>query len=132
MNKLPDFDAQLITETFFPDSVDHPWEINSGECMEWAYLAYLIFEHVELWDTYPNHAFVKWNGLFYDSEAIHGKEDPFDLAATCFCDEDCVCHPKQHEKNDVGVLSFQRPWKRKIDWVSLKQRAEDFLRDREH
>lgn len=44
----------------------------------WSFLVASTFKGVELWDTYI-HAFVKRNGLFYDSENLTGVDDPMDL-----------------------------------------------------
>ena len=79
MRKLKNFDPNFITETFFSE-ID-PEEINMGQCFQWAYLAYNLFENVELWDL-PHHAFVKYKGKYYDSECPNGEKDWRDLPAS--------------------------------------------------
>jgi len=63
--------ANLITNTFFPEYVERPYIINCGLCFEWAYIAYMLFDDIELWSN-KNHAFIKYNGKFYDSESPEG------------------------------------------------------------
>jgi hypothetical protein len=57
-----------------------PRGINRGKCFAWAYLAHLMFEGVELWDT-NCHAFVKAGNRFYDAERLQGVEDWRELPA---------------------------------------------------
>ena len=73
MKKLSKFQAKLVTETYFKDWND-PEQINMGRCFIWAYLAHQTFTCVELWH-HPNHAFVRWNGKFYDAELTKGIAD---------------------------------------------------------
>jgi hypothetical protein len=78
MKKLTQFRPQLITETFFSDV--KPNRINHGQCFIWAYLAYKSFKGVELYDT-NCHAFVRYNGRYYDSERPKGEKNWYDLPA---------------------------------------------------
>jgi hypothetical protein len=78
MKKLPNFKASFITETFFSDVPRK--NINKGRCFAWAYLAFKIFDGVELWDTW-GHAFIKYRGKFYDSDRPRGEKDWRDLPA---------------------------------------------------
>ncbi len=80
VKKLTPFKPSLITKEFFPD-YDDVSVINEGECFIWAYLAFLIFKDVEIWDV-NCHAFVKYKGKFYDSEVLRGSPDWQDLPAT--------------------------------------------------
>lgn len=81
MKKLPHFKASFVTETFF--SHIHRDRINRGHCFAWAYIAFNLFEGVEIWDT-DSHAFVKYQGKFYDSDKPEGEEDWKDLPANNF------------------------------------------------
>lgn len=73
MRKLTPFNARFVTETYFPEEVNTPDNINLGRCFSWAYLAFVTFYGVELWDV-SCHAFVKYRGKFYDSETPNGVE----------------------------------------------------------
>jgi hypothetical protein len=79
--KLPNFKASFITENFFAHVPKH--RINKGHCFAWSYIAYHLFEGVEIWDT-DNHAFVKYKGKFYDSDRPNGEKDWKDLPACNF------------------------------------------------
>lgn len=81
MKKLPHFKASFVTETFFSHIPQD--RINHGHCFAWAYIAFNLFEGVELWDT-DNHAFIKYHGKFYDSDRPNGEEDWKDLPACNF------------------------------------------------
>jgi hypothetical protein len=84
MNKLKIFQPQLVTINFFPEYKSIPEDINYGQCFLWAYVAYHLFEGLELWDTgvhCPAHAFVRHRNKFYDSECLEGAEDWRDLPA---------------------------------------------------
>lgn len=74
MKKLSPFNAQFITETYFPEYQDNPELINQGQCFQWAYLAHQTFAGTELWDLHY-HAFIKYKGRFYDSETPNGVKD---------------------------------------------------------
>lgn len=86
--RLKLFTPELVTTLFpekdlrqHPDQINHGLcMINHGLCMRWAYMAYLLFENVELYSSYV-HAFVKYNGLFYDSEMLDGVFDSSKLPA---------------------------------------------------
>ncbi len=80
MKKLQSFKPSLITKEFFPGYKDVSI-INEGECFIWAYMAYLLFEDIEIWYN-EHHAFVKYRGRFYDSEVLKGSRDWQDLPAT--------------------------------------------------
>ena len=84
MQKLKQFNPQFITETFFPQYKNDPHKINWGQCFQWAYIAYMLFEGVELWDTH-GHAFVRHQDKFYDSERLEGTTDWRELPAIASC-----------------------------------------------
>ena len=52
--------------------------INTGWCMQWAYMAWLMFEDVELFSV-PGHAFIRYHGKYYDSERLNGVDHWLDL-----------------------------------------------------
>lgn len=70
-------DAKKITQTFLSEcGLNRPGDINWGFCYYWAYVAYKLFggELVTV-DYYGGHAFIKVNGLYYDSETPEGVEN---------------------------------------------------------
>lgn len=76
--KLTEFAPKLVTTTFPMSYQKVPSRINEGNCMRWAYTAYFMFPKVQLWDN-VGHAFIKYQGKFYDSEALEGVDDVRDL-----------------------------------------------------
>ena len=72
-------DVHFINQTFFPN--DDVKDINYGRCFLWAYTAFRLYKRVELWD-FEIHAFVRYEGRFYDSERPLGELDWRDLPAT--------------------------------------------------
>ena len=64
------FQPERIHPYFFPQ-YRHPIQINYGDCFRWAYLASKLFKGVELWSYYL-HAFISYDGKFYDSECLFG------------------------------------------------------------
>lgn len=65
------FDANFITENFYPDW--EPYLINCGSCYDWAYIAVKLFHEVDikLW-TNRDHSFIRIGRRFYDSESPSG------------------------------------------------------------
>jgi hypothetical protein len=49
-------------------------EVNYGDCYKWAWIAYKIFNDVELW-SHESHAFIRYRRKFYDSETLNGIEN---------------------------------------------------------
>lgn len=125
-------DVGFINRTFFSDYYDVS-VINQGECFRWAYIAYRLYNDVELWDI-PSHAFVrsKTTGLYYDSETPDGEVDWRDLPATNF-GVGCGCgrcgEPPRHFK----VLGFFRfVWRGmakryETDWHLLNQQITELI-----
>lgn len=70
--KLP-FQPNIIHSNFF-SKYPHPIEINFGDCFKWAWIAYKLFQDVELW-SHESHAFIKYRGKFYDSETLSGTKN---------------------------------------------------------
>lgn len=125
MKKLQQFSAQLITQEFFPQYLDKPQTINWGQCFQWAYLAFLLFEDVELWDTHT-HSFIKYKGKFYDSERPNGVLKWRELPAA-----DCRCKycstPVKHTE-----CEFKKQWNQSCKkygqkWIKLRKQAKQFL-----
>ena len=85
MRKLPGkIDGRLITKEFFPNAVGYERIINCGDCYRWAYIAYKLYEGVELWSN-DSHAFPYQRGRFFDSESPQGEKSLEDLV----CNESC-------------------------------------------
>jgi hypothetical protein len=128
MKKLIQFNATFITETFFPQYKNAPEVINYGECFKWGYLAYMVFEGVELWDTH-GHAFVKYKGKFYDSDRPLGVLDYRELPAVDWCRcKFCWAGAKKQT-----LTSFKREWKGACfryasNWKQLEKQAERIVR----
>jgi hypothetical protein len=77
--KPAQFDADFISQVFFPKYYpDHLTMVNCGYCYDWAYYAYCLWPHVELWSTL-GHAWVQLKGKCYDSEAPQGVESHLSL-----------------------------------------------------
>jgi hypothetical protein len=76
--KLTEFRPELVIETFSIEYRKNPRKVNYGNCMRWAYTAYHMFPKVELWSN-DGHAFIKYQGKFYDSEELDGVLDWRDL-----------------------------------------------------
>ena len=74
MSKLKEFQPELVSTTLPLHLQKNPREVNYGNCMRWAYTAYHMFKKVELWDT-DCHAFIKYEGKYYDSETLDGVND---------------------------------------------------------
>jgi len=81
-------DGDLITRNFFPEYVGHEKGINSGNCFNWAYVAYRLYKNVQLWQN-SAHAFVKQNGKFYDSESPFGTNHYANLGCNTRCSWCC-------------------------------------------
>lgn len=145
--KLERFQPKLITETFFPDYVNKPEDINYGLCWEWAWLAHKTFKNVELWDICA-HAFVRHRNKFYDSQRLLGEEDWKDLPASNFgmsyylepCGT-CLTHPGRVDGNiEASPLTesqFKLHWgsqtKRfNMSWAQLDKLAQQELRRHAH
>jgi hypothetical protein len=85
MRKLPGkIDGRLITKEFFPYAVGNEGDINCGNCYRWAYIAYKLYEGVELWSN-DAHAFPYQRGRFFDSESPKGEKSLEDLVCNEMC-----------------------------------------------
>lgn len=135
MSKLTGpLDVSFINRTFFRD-VDPP-EINYGKCFIWAYIAFHLYEDVELW-SFGNHAFVKYDGKFYDSERPNGEEDWSDLPATNW-GKGCGCSICKNPAKKVSEVSFKssKHWggqaKRfHVTWEGLRMKVQRAIEDHE-
>ena len=129
MERLKVFDPELVTRSFPEEDLrKDPERINYGWCMRWAYIAYLMFEDVELCSM-GSHAFIKYRGRFYDSERLEGVERWQDLPACnsgvgCGCKE-CKKGLYHHTEND-----FKQYWMGNCntpDWPWYEQLAMETL-----
>ena len=61
-----------ISKKYFPDL--YPRLINSGNCYNWAYIAYQNYNNVKLFtiDDYGGHAFVKIGQKYFDAQNPRG------------------------------------------------------------
>jgi hypothetical protein len=120
------FDANLITSTFFKGV--KPSNINCGDCWRWAYYAYRLFPGVELW-TNSDHAWIKYNGLYYDSESPNGVE--------CFEDLKCNRFMGSFDGEKLSLRLFKDFWReenRRIKlpgWQMLEANIRRFKRNNE-
>lgn len=125
MTKLEKFDARFVTKTFFPSF--RAADINTGRCFMWAFLAYKLFQDVELYDT-DVHAFVKYNGKFYDSETHKGVKDWRKLP----------CHKLVKPSIDAqkhSLASYKYRWSNSCSayvvgrWAELETKAKKVLKN---
>lgn len=96
-------DVRFINETFFPEYKDVS-VINEGECFHWAYVAFRLYKGVQLWDI-STHAFVRYDGKFYDSERPLGEEDWKDLPAANFG------VGTSYEARPISPREFKKAWR---------------------
>lgn len=81
----PEFSPGFITKTFFPEYTKNKRLINTGKCYDWAYIAYCLYDDIDLWTT-DNHAWVEHNDAFYDSECNeNGVRDTANLGCNRRC-----------------------------------------------
>jgi len=124
MKKIEKFDPKFITKTFFKNY--SPRDINRGQCFIWAYYAHLIFKDVQiLFNDY--HAFVKYNGKFYDSQSLNGETD-WRLLKTCkkypsFSRKTTI----DHFKHTWGNLWGQTD-RFDITWDELEEEAQQAIK----
>lgn len=66
------FNPTFINRHFFPNYLKHGIldTINHGRCYDWAYYAHRLFK-AQLWTT-DYHAWVRWDGRYFDSETVKG------------------------------------------------------------
>jgi 3'-phosphoadenosine 5'-phosphosulfate sulfotransferase (PAPS reductase)/FAD synthetase len=118
-------DVDFINRTFWPEYQDVS-VINEGECFIWAYIAYHLYEDVELW-SFGNHAFVKYHGKFYDSERPNGEDEWEDLPATNF-GKGCGCWSctKPARKVTPNLFKDDKHWGKQtkrfnVTWGRLRE-----------
>jgi len=91
-------------------------------------MAYLMFEGVELWSI-GAHAFIKYQGKFYDSERLQGEEDWRDLPA-CNFGHGCGCRSCKKGARKMSLNFFKKFWlgnRIKPNWEWYKTLAEKGL-----
>ena len=93
------FRPALIIKAFEEEYLRYyPDEINSGWCFQWAYMAYIAFNGVQLYCV-PGHAFIKYKCKFYDSEKLRGVVNWQDLPTIWRCCGESV-KPKKRTEED--------------------------------
>jgi hypothetical protein len=129
VEKLKEFIPELVTLSFpEQDLRDNPQQINKGLCMRWAYMAYIMFEGVELYSI-GAHAFVKYQGKFYDSERLQGEEDWKDLPA-CNFGVGCGCGICKQGIRKHTEENFKKFWNKnfiKPNWHWYRELAAEGL-----
>lgn len=123
-------DVKLINRSFFPNDIDVR-EINRGRCFLWAYVAFRLYKRVELW-SFGVHAFVKYEGRFYDAESPIGEEDWKDLRA-CNFGQGCGCHHCNNaERVSPKTFKSTEYWgknacSRNIVWKEVRDNVQKFV-----
>jgi hypothetical protein len=121
-------DVRFINQTFFRSDTDVK-EINKGRCFLWAYIAFRLYKKVELW-SFGNHAFVRFDGRFYDAERPLGEEDWKDLPATNL-GSGCGCPSCSRPAEHISPKKFKSSeyWgrnarNRRITWADVRDRVQ--------
>lgn len=134
--KIEPFQPMLVTAAFFNSYLNNPNQINQGRCWQWAYLAHKMFKGVELWDI-CEHAFVRYQNKFYDSERPQGEEDWRDLPASNFgmCEQcpECEACGREWGLAQLSESQFRYHWQSQtkrynITWADLDRMAQRELR----
>lgn len=114
-------DGEMITREFFPD-VEDPETINYGDCMKWAYIAYHLYEDVQLYSNKP-HAFVKQGKKFYDSESPNG----IARWRLIGCNDRCAPHygKSQLLPHKQNLEEFKERW-HWVNWSPLDKKIAAF------
>jgi hypothetical protein len=121
--KVP-FNPRIIHTEFFPH-YSHSIEINFGNCFKWAWIAYRLFNKVELWSNY-GHAFIAHKDKFFDSETLDGakywKTIPTIRRSFGYSKE--YRSPKK-----MGAIEFTSYWSRhnKINWIEFNLQIDKYL-----
>lgn len=84
-------------------------QINRGDCYRWAYVVKRMFSKAILCsDLYEGtHAFIRIEGLYYDSQSPLGVRHWRNLA---FYRSDSAASIKRLNVTETGVTEFQRLW----------------------
>jgi len=121
-------DGELITREFFPQFVGSENRINCGHCYFWAYVAYKLYEDVQLMSN-DNHAFLYQRGEYFDAEAPYGEETMDYLRSNVFW-----AHENTFIEEDMDVDEFINYWDSNgryefsFDKINeLDEKIEDFL-----
>lgn len=123
-------DVDFINKTFFPNDI--PKDINTERCFLWAYIAFQMYQGVQLW-SFGTHAFVRYRGKFYDSERSHGEADWKDLPATNF-GKGCGCARCKKPAHRLTVNQFKHTdnWgrnarNRKLNWGTIRSQVQQVI-----
>lgn len=120
--------VKLITEEFFPSYVGAEAIINEGQCMFWSYIAYKLYSGVELWSN-EDHAFVKYNGKFYDSETPKGVDRWQELP----CNSRGLAYGQIEKSHMQRLDRFKSYWLRHgrygtMVWDRFDEHVQDYLK----
>lgn len=128
-------DVGFINRNFFPNDLDDLHYINEGRCFLWAYIAFQLYQGVQLWD-FGTHAFVRYRGKFYDSERPLGEPDWRDLPATNF-GKGCGCDrcKKPAARLTVNQFKDNKNWgknakNRNIKWADVRAQVQQVVERR--
>lgn len=121
--------VKFINRHFFNDYKDVS-VINMGECFLWAYIAYSLYDRVQLWDM-GSHAFVRYQGKFYDSEVPDGVSDWRDLPA-CNFGEGCGCQACKKPAGPRAPATFHDNWassaaRHRVDWKKVDRKVQRII-----
>jgi hypothetical protein len=134
MKKILKFRPELVTKTFIGEKcLQDPKKINKGFCMQWAFIAYYMFEGVELWHI-ACHAFVKYKDKFYDSECLDGVLDWRDLPA-CNWGRGCGCSLCEDGASKQSEKVFKNFWNKnpiKPNWNLYIKTAVNVIEEYEN
>lgn len=106
------FNGAFISRHFFPDFFKHNNRrgINGGKCYDWAYLAYRMFEGIQLWTT-DYHAWVQYGRKYHDSET--GKFGVVNFMELGCCKRNCFPVPWESQAPiRMDVEPFKDFWNR--------------------
>lgn len=114
------FQPEIIYPNFFAH-YKHPIMINFGDCYKWAYIAYKLFDGVELWSS-ENHAFIKYKDKFYDSESLDGVKSSYKLRTN-------KEYPAPGCPSRMQIPEFQFFWGQpnRCDWDELDRQISAYL-----
>jgi hypothetical protein len=124
--------GELITFLFFHEHIGNEKVINRGHCMKWAYAAFYLYRGVKLFSN-QQHAFIKKDGLYYDSECPNGVKRWEDLHCNRHFLKVGLADDEELLTRAQTLQQFEEYWAEDVEcycWESLKKRARNFLKIR--
>lgn len=94
-----------------------PAEINQGNCYIWAYAVYQLVGDSRcilctVLTSYGDHAFIKYNNKFYDSESLNGEDDWNNLKFFNYHIQSRLGAPRDYYiLNEFSEKEFIRQWR---------------------